>query len=97
MGWTHTGEWMAYTVMINKSAAYRVSFYVASAQDSPKLHLECDGSDITGIISVPNTAGFQNWQVVTKTVNLDAGEHLLKLVIDGDYVNLDKMVFEEME
>lgn len=97
VGWTRSGEWMAYTVKINKTAAYRVSFYVASAQDTPKLHLECDGSDITGTIPVPNTGGFQNWQVVTKTINLEAGERLLKFVIDGDQVNLDKIIFEEME
>lgn len=97
VGWTRAGEWMAYTVTVNKSATYQISFYVASAYDSGKLHLECGGSDKTGIISIPDAAGFQNWEVIKKTVNLDAGEHLLKLVIDGDYVNLDKMVFKEME
>ncbi|HOL32147.1 MAG TPA: alpha-L-fucosidase [Anaerohalosphaeraceae bacterium] len=97
VGWTRAGEWLAYTIAVSKTGAYRVSFYVASAQDSPRMHLECGGSDITGIISVPNTGGFQNWQIVTRTVNLEAGERILKLVIDGNYVNLDKMVFEEIE
>jgi len=87
---------MAYTVIVSKSATYQISFYIASAFDSGKLHLECDGADITGIISIPNTTGFQNWEVIKKTVTLDAGQHLLKLVVDGDYLNLDKMVFEEM-
>ena len=97
VGWARTGEWLAYTVTVAKSAAYRVSFHVASAYDSAKLHLECNGKDITGVISVPNTGGFQNWQVVEKTINLDAGEQELKLVIDGEYLNLDKMVFEEIQ
>jgi hypothetical protein len=97
VGWTHRGEWMAYTVAVNKSATYQVSFYIASAYDSPKMHLECDGADKTGIISIPNTAGFQNWEVINKTVKLDAGRHLLKLIVDGDYINLDKMVFEEIK
>ncbi len=47
--------------------------------------------------SIPNTVGFQNWQVIEKAVNLGAGQHLLKLVVDGDYLNLDKMVFEEIK
>jgi alpha-L-fucosidase len=97
VGWTHRGEWMAYTVTVSKSAKYQVSFYIASAYDSPKLHLECDGVDKTEIISIPNTAGFQNWEVINKTVKLDTGQHLLKLVVDGDYLNLDKMVFEEIK
>ena len=97
VGWTHSGEWMAYTVTVSKSATYEVSFYVASAYDSGKLHLECDGTDKTGIISVPNSAGFQNWEVVKKEVELDAGQHILKLVIDGDFFNIDKMVFDEIK
>jgi alpha-L-fucosidase len=96
VGWTRTGEWMSYTVTISKSATYQISFYYASAYDSGKLHLECDGADKTGIIQVPNTAGFQNWDVLKKTVKLDVGQYILKLVVDGDYFNLDKMVFEEM-
>jgi hypothetical protein len=94
VGWTRAGEWMAYTVTVNKSAAYQISFYVASSYDSGKFHLECDDADKTGKISVPNTQGFQNWQVIKKTVQLDAGQHLLKLVVDGDLWNIDKMVFE---
>jgi len=33
--------------------------------------------------------------VVTKTMTLDAGQHVLKLIVDGDFFNLDKMVFAE--
>jgi len=97
VGWTHAGDWMAYSVTVNKSAAYQISFYIASAYDSGKLHLECNGEDKTGIISIPNTTGFQNWEVIKKTIKLDAGEHLLKLFVDGDYFNLDRMVFEVIE
>ncbi len=58
------------------------------------MHLEGDGADLTGRIDVPNTKGFQDWVVVERIVKLSAGEHVLKVHIDGDYVNLDKMVFE---
>ena len=97
VGWTHAGEWLAYTVTTGKSALYAISFHIASAYDSGKLHLECDGVDKTGPIAIPNTQGFQHWQVVKRTVKLDAGQHMLRLVIDGDNLNLDKMVFVETE
>jgi alpha-L-fucosidase len=97
VGWTFEGEWMAYTVNISKSTRYEVSFYVASISDNSKLHLECDGEDLIGIITLPNTAGYQSWDVVKKIIKLDAGEHILKLVIDGAGLNLDKMVFKEIE
>lgn len=97
IGWTHAGEWISYTVNVEKSATYEVSFYIASTYDSAKFHLECDGTDKTGILSVPNTAGFQNWKVIKKNVKLDAGQHVLKLVVDGDFFNIDKIIFEEGE
>ncbi|MBN2001295.1 alpha-L-fucosidase [candidate division KSB1 bacterium] len=96
LGWTRTGEWTAYTVTIRESATYQISFYIASGSETAKLHLECDGANTTGMMTIPNTGGYQNWQVVKKTVKLDAGQHVLKLVVDGDYFNLDKMVFEEI-
>ncbi len=96
VGWTHVGDWMAYTVTVSKSATYQISFYIASSYDSGKLHFECDGADKTGIISIPNTAGFQNWEVIKKSVKLDAGKHVLKVIVDGALLNLDKMVFEEI-
>jgi alpha-L-fucosidase len=97
VGWTHTGEWMAFTVNVDKSANYQVSFHIASAAEGAKLHLECDGADKTGSVPIPNTTGYQNWEMVKKTIKLDAGQHLLKLVIDGDGLNLDKMIFEEIK
>jgi alpha-L-fucosidase len=97
VGWTHAGDWMAYTVTVAKTATYRISFSIASSYDSGKLHLECDGEDRAGIISIPNTGGFQNWAVIKKTMKLEAGLHVLKVVIDGDLLNLDKMVFEEVQ
>ncbi len=97
VGWTRAGEWMAYTVTVRRTATYQVSFLVSSSYDSGKFHLECDGIDKTGTISVPNTSGFQNWEVVRKAIPLDAGQHVLKLVVDGDFFNLDKMVFAETE
>lgn len=95
IGWTHTGEWMNYTVNVSKSATYQISFYVASESENAKLHLECDNVDVTGIVTIPNTFGYQNWKVIYKTIKLDAGQHILKLVFDSDNINLDKMVFEE--
>jgi alpha-L-fucosidase len=97
LGWTHAGEWTAYTVSIAKPGRYRAAFHVASAMDGAAIHLESDGVDLTGRIDIPNTKGFQNWAVVERIVELSAGEHVLKVHIDGDYVNLDKIVFEMTE
>lgn len=97
VGWTNNGEWLAFTMNVKKSTTYQVEFYVAAPSDKTKIHLECDGIDKTERIAIPNTAGYQNWEVVKKPIKFDAGEHVLKLVIDNGGLNLDKMIFKEMD
>ena len=96
IGWISAGEWLTYTVNVNKTAAYRISFQTATISDSAKMHIECNEENKTGVISIPNTAGFQNWTVIEKTIKLDAGKQVLKIVFDGGPFNLDKMVFKEI-
>jgi hypothetical protein len=39
--------------------------------------------DRTGLVSVPNTGGWQPWQTVTKTgLSLTAGPHVIRLVFE---------------
>jgi len=97
LGWTQAGEWVDYTVDVSKPATYRVSFYIATTSDNAKLHLECNRDNKTGIILIPNTEGFQSWEVVKKEIKLEAGQNILRMVIDGGPLNLDKMVFEEIK
>lgn len=90
------GEWMAYTVDVLTSGTYEVSFYVACTSDNGRLHMECDGIDKTGNVIIPGTNGRQNWKMVRSSIKLDAGKHILKLVLDGPGVSLDKFSFKEI-
>ncbi len=98
IGWSNTGEWMAYTLTVDKSGKYKVLIYVATVSDDGKLHLEFDGADKTGVVETPNTGGYQNWKPVEATVDLEKGTHVMKLVIDNapSGLNLDKLVFNEI-
>jgi len=97
LGWTRKGEWTAYTATVARAGDYRVVFHVATAVNGAALHLECDGVDLTGVIDVPNTKEYQNWTTVQRVIRLPAGRHVLRVVIDGDTVNLNRMDFEETE
>ena len=49
-------------------------------------------------MTVPNTGGWQSWQSVTKTVTLDAGQQVARLVMDtagdaGGIGNINSMAF----
>ncbi len=83
LSYTRAGEWLKYTVNVAQAGTYNLDFRVASAASGGSLHLESDGVDVTGKISVPNTGGWDNWQTITKaSVALSAGQHVLRLAFD---------------
>lgn len=92
------GEWVEYTVNVEKEANYDIVFRVATMASSQHFHLELNGENISGKIDVPNTGGWQTWRdVELKNVTLPAGESVLRVVADAQYFNLNKMIFTESE
>lgn len=79
------GEWLEYTVDVETSGAYGIAAKVASAQGGGKFHIEIDGADVTGSLSVPATGSSSNYQLVGKNnINLTAGVHILRLAFDAN-------------
>ncbi len=72
----NTGDWMTYPVVTLPRGQYRVEYRVASLSGGGSLRLEYSGgSPVYGILSIPTTRGWQNWQMVLHTVNLSAGSY----------------------
>jgi hypothetical protein len=56
------------------------------------FHIEIDGVNITGSVLVPNTGSWSTFQWVGKLgVPLTAGTHVLKIVVDQQYFNLNSI------
>jgi hypothetical protein len=88
VGWTASGEWMKYTVNVTVSGTYTLNFRVASPNTGSALHLEVDGNNVTGSLTVPNTGGWQTYTTFSKTgISLSAGQHVLRLVTDAGGMN----------
>jgi hypothetical protein len=86
----YAGEWLKYRVNIASTGTYTLSARVASARSTGAFHIECDGVNVTGKMVVPNTGGWWTWTTIQKTgVSLPAGAHVLRLVVDGSYMNLN--------
>src|SRR5947208_2256611 len=87
-----TGEWLAYTVNVASSAQYDIELRVSSAFPNSAFHIEIDGVNVTGSVFVPNTGGWSNFQWVGKQgVPLTAGRHVLKIVVDQQYFDLNSI------
>ncbi len=99
VGWMNLSEWLEYTVNITVAGAYSLDARVASPEAGGTFHIECNGVDVTGPLTVPATGGWDTWTSVTKTgVNLPAGTHVLRYVLDsygasGYWGNLNTMHF----
>jgi alpha-glucosidase len=94
VGYTATGEWEKYTVNVTAAGTYTLQARVASATAGNSLHVEMDGINISGLISVPNTGGFQTWQTVSVTTpSLTIGKHIMRIYMETGGFNVNYVTF----
>jgi hypothetical protein len=91
-----TGEWLRYTVDVAKTARYDIKLKVSSATTTGHFHVQIDGQDVTGKVAVPHTGGWDQFQWVGKSgVTLQAGRHVMKVVVNRQYFNLNSIRISE--
>jgi hypothetical protein len=85
VGWTWAGEWTEYTVEVTAAGAYDIGVRVASGNGGGgTFHVEFDGVNVTGPLTVPNTLAWQTYQTVSvQGVQLAAGAHVMRLSLDA--------------
>lgn len=92
LGYTAGGEWLDYTVDVAESGLYTFEFHISSKNGGGEFGLSIDGDDLTGIVSVPQTGEWSIYQEFSEDVDLEEGEHVLRLNVLKSGFNLDKMV-----
>ncbi len=96
VGWVNPGEWMQYTVNIDSTAAYRLHIRYAGQNSITNINFEINGVDITGVIELSSTGGWQNWQTYEheKLLLLPEGNHKLRFKNQSGGANLSFFKFE---
>ncbi|NLP01070.1 MAG: carbohydrate-binding protein [Fibrobacter sp.] len=95
IGYALSGEWLEYTINVAATGTYNIDLRVAVNGSGRSLKIEMDGVNITGNIELPNTGGWQTWTTVTKNdVELTAGEHVMRITFNTDYMNLNYVEFK---
>jgi hypothetical protein len=85
VGWVQAGEWLDYTRTIAAAGTYAIDVRVASNGAGGTFHIEVDGANVTGAMTVPNTGGWQTWKTITRTgVVFAAGPHVIRVVMDAN-------------
>jgi M6 family metalloprotease-like protein len=95
VGYIRTDEWIEYTVSVYVSGYYDLSVSVASNAGTGKFHIDFDGVDKTGPITVPNTGGWQTWTLLKTSLYLNAGTQVMRLYADGYDFNIDNFNFND--
>jgi len=85
---TDSGEWLKYSVNIPTAGNYNISIRYA-ANNSSSVHFEVDGANKTGTINLPVTYSGTSltYQTITSTIFLNAGNQIIKFVIDSGNCN----------
>ena len=98
IGFTNADEWLEYTVNVAKTAAYTVEVQMATASEKAGVLLFMDNKLVTDSIFATQGEDWSSYQAASaKIANIEAGEHILKLQIIGNYVNIDWIRFCEGE
>jgi|GEM_PF-500924 len=88
IGWVMQGEYLTYDVTVPETGLYNLVARVASNKANNRLAFSLDQS--TGLFSFNATGGGQAWQdVVLEEVNLNAGQHQLRLDMLSTGFNLN--------
>lgn len=74
VGYIDPQDWIKYSVNIPTTGSYTVSYRVASLNGGSLQLEQGGGATAFGIMNIPVTGGWQNWQTVSHTVNLNAGQ-----------------------
>lgn len=105
IGYTNTDEWLEYTVNVTKAGYYNYEAVASSGTTGSGFRLDVsdiDGlSDLTGNISVPQTAD-SDWgtykSIYGRTIApLKEGEQVIRLTITGSSCNIDKFTLKHLE
>lgn len=97
LGYTEYGEWVEYTIDAEESCLYDITANVSNGGKVDGFRLFIDEEEITKDYVIPQTG--DNWSVYKEepivTANIQKGEHVLKIVINGSYINIDWLKFEK--
>jgi uncharacterized protein involved in high-affinity Fe2+ transport len=91
-GWhvhVQAGEWMKYTVNVMGNGSYELAIRASNNYDPAAFHIEIDGMNATGTVSVPKTGSWSSYRWFgTKGLTLGAGKRVLKLVAESGWFDV---------
>ena len=92
VGYIDTGDWLEFSLDVADEGSYLIEYRVASKVGSNGFQTLIDGT-LIDTQGVQNTGGWQSWTTNSVIVNLNSGEHTLRLNAIGNEWNLNWINF----
>jgi len=89
IAWITSGEWLAYDVSVPTSDTYQFKLRIATPYADKRFRIEVDGNNVTGSVTIPQTADWQTWTDVSRSFWLSSGNHTIKIVAESSSFNLN--------
>ena len=90
VGWINPGEWLEYTITVGQAGTYDLDLLMATnggAGRSATVTFTAAGASTpyasTGQVANPNTGGWTTFQERSATVDLQAGEQVVRILFEG--------------
>lgn len=92
LSWIEDGEWINYTVQVQRGGRYQIVLESSSPNDNGRLSFRLNGNRLITGIQIPPTNGYFNWTGFNAgEVNMPEGTHELRVFIDNGDFNLKSM------
>lgn len=93
VGYTDAGDWLKYKISVSESGEYQViTRYAGTGAGRFDVYLD-DVKKAT--VNTSNTGSWQTWASVVNPISIEAGEHIVKLVVVNSGFNLNWLKFEK--
>jgi hypothetical protein len=108
IGWTLPGEWLKYTVNVEKSGTYKLGIMYTSNKHG-KISIDVSNKDVTGAISIPSTfveadsvawRQWHHWNYIDSIATIELKKGLLTITlhtVDIGQMNYDYINFIRVE
>lgn len=96
IGWTADGEWVQYTVNVEKAGVYKFDAWLASEPASGGIEIFYDNKSV-GSAYAEESFGWQDWGLYPAgQIEMSEGKHIIKVGLTVS-VNLDAVVITLLE
>lgn len=93
VGYIDPNDYMDYNITVPTAGVYTISFRIASTATNAAFQVRNSAGTVLATVTVPNTGGGQNWQTVTASVTLPAGQQTVRLFSNASGWNLNWLQF----